>query len=251
MKKLLQILSVLLIIATTAFGQQRTITGTVTNKEDGTPVPGVSVKVAGTKVSTQTGPDGKFTITGVAGQTLQLTSLGFTAQTITLGTSNVVRVQLATESNALTEVIVVAYGTTTKGAFTGAASKVGADDIKDRPVTNLNSALSGAAPGVQVNAGSGQPGAGPSVRIRGFGSYSASNDPLYIVDGIQYPGSIANINVDDIESISILKDAASSALYGSSAANGVVLVTTKKGKQGKETLSVRALQGITSRGISE
>jgi len=251
MKKLLQILSVMLLFAGTAFAQQRTITGTVTNKEDGTPIPGVSVKLVGTRISTQAGADGKFTITGAAGQSLQITSVGYTAQTIAIGASNVVRVQLQTESNALTEVIVVAYGTTTKGAFTGAASKVGADDIKDRGVSNLNSALSGAAPGVQVNAGSGQPGSGPSVRIRGFGSISASNDPLYIVDGIQYSGNISNINVDDIESISILKDAASSSLYGSSAANGVVLVTTKKGRQGKEQLTIRAIQGVTSRGIPE
>ncbi|RZK65713.1 MAG: SusC/RagA family TonB-linked outer membrane protein, partial [Pedobacter sp.] len=124
-------------------------------------------------------------------------------------------------------------------------------DIAQRPVTNLNSALAGAAPGVQVNAGNGQPGSGPTIRVRGFGSISASNDPLYIVDGIQYSGNISNISVDDIETISLLKDAASSALYGSSAGNGVVLITTKKGRKGKEQLDFRIIQGLTSRGIPE
>jgi len=251
MRKLLQSLFLLLFIAFTAIAQERTVTGTITSKEDGLPIPGVSVKVVGTKVGTTTGSDGKFTIRVNPNASLQIGSIGFTTQTITVGSSNSIRLALVSESTVLNDVIVVAYGTTTKGAFVGSAAKVGSEDLAQRPVTNLNSALAGAAPGVQVNAGSGQPGAGPTIRIRGFGSISASNDPLYIVDGIQYSGNISNINVDDIESISLLKDAASSALYGSSAANGVVLVTTKKGRQGKEQLNFRIMQGLTSRGIPE
>ncbi|RZJ20183.1 MAG: SusC/RagA family TonB-linked outer membrane protein, partial [Acinetobacter sp.] len=163
----------------------------------------------------------------------------------------IINISLESDSKVLNEVLVVGYGTTTKGAFTGSASNVKAADLANRTVTNLNNALAGAAPGIQVNAGSGQPGAGPSIRVRGFGSISASNDPLYVVDGVQYSGSISNINVDDIENISLLKDAASSALYGSSAANGVIIITTKKGRANQDKLSIKALQGVTSRGIPE
>ncbi|RZK65424.1 MAG: SusC/RagA family TonB-linked outer membrane protein, partial [Pedobacter sp.] len=163
----------------------------------------------------------------------------------------IINISLESDSKVLNEVLVVGYGTTTKGAFTGSASNVKAEDLALRPITNVNTALAGAAPGIQVNAGNGQPGSGPSVRIRGFGSISASNDPLYIVDGVQYSGNISNINVDDIENISLLKDAASSALYGSSAANGVIIITTKKGKLGEPKLTVRGVQGVVSRGIPE
>ncbi|KLT65270.1 hypothetical protein AB669_13100 [Pedobacter sp. BMA] len=169
-----------------------------------------------------------------------------------LGGSNTINLGLETDAKSLQEVVITeAYGTTTKGKSTGSISTVRAEDMAQRPVTNLNSALAGAAPGVQVNAGSGQPGSGPTIRVRGFGSISASNDPLYVVDGIQYSGNISNISVDDIESISLLKDAASSALYGSSAGNGVILITTKKGRKGKEQLDLRVIQGLTSRGIPE
>lgn len=242
---------VLVLIAFSAIAQERTVTGTITSKDDGLPIPGVSVKIVGTKVGTLTNSDGKFTIKVTPNATLQFGSVGFTTQTINIGNLSVIKVALVSESNVLNDVIVVAYGTTTKGAFVGSAAKVGSEDLAQRPVTNLNSALAGAAPGIQVNAGSGQPGAGPTIRVRGFGSISASNDPLYIVDGIQYSGDISNISVDDIESISLLKDASSTALYGSSGANGVILITTKKGRSGKEQLNFRVMQGLTSRGIPE
>ena len=253
MKKLLQSLFVLLFFAFNAIAQERTITGTVTSTEDGFPLPGVSIKALNSPATTTTGNDGKFSIRVTsATKSLQFSFVGFASKTISLTSSNSINVGLETDARTLQDVVITqAYGTTTKGKNTGSISTVGADDIAQRPVTNLNSALAGAAPGVQVNAGNGQPGSGPTIRVRGFGSISASNDPLYIVDGIQYSGNISNISVDDIETISLLKDAASSALYGSSAGNGVVLITTKKGRKGKEQLDFRIIQGLTSRGIPE
>lgn len=253
MKKLLQSLFVLLFVALNAMGQERTITGTVTSLEDASPIPGVSVKTPGSQSSTVTGNDGKFTLKiSLSTKSIQFSSIGFVTKNINITSSSIVNVGLDVDAKSLQEVVITtAYGTTTKGKNTGSISQVAAEDIAKRPVTNLNSALAGAAPGVQVNAGSGQPGSGPTIRVRGFGSISASNNPLYVVDGIQYSGDISNINVDDVESISLLKDAASSALYGSSAGNGVILITTKKGRKGKEQLDFRIIQGLTTRGIPE
>lgn len=240
-------------VAFGAMAQDRTINGVITSTEDGAPLPGVSVKAVGSQASSTTGSDGKFAIRVPSGtKSLQFSFIGYATRTIILGASNNLKISLETDARTLQDIVITqAYGTTTKGKNTGSISTVGAEDIAKRTVTNLNSALAGAAPGVQVNAGSGQPGSGPTIRVRGFGSISASNDPLYIVDGIQYSGNISNINVDDIESISLLKDAASSALYGSSAGNGVILITTKKGRKGKEQLDFRVIQGVTSRGIPE
>lgn len=240
-------------IAFTAVAQERTINGTVTSAEDGSPIPGVSVKAVGTPGSAVTGNDGKYTIRVTSStKSLTFSFIGFSSKTVALTASGIANVKLESDATNLQDVVInVAYGTTTKGKNTGSVSTVGGDKIAERPITNINSALAGAAPGVQLNAGSGQPGSGPTIRVRGFGSISASNDPLYIVDGIQYSGNIGNINADDVESISVLKDAASSALYGSSAGNGVILITTKKGRKGKEQLDFRVIQGITSRGIPE
>ncbi|WP_231490531.1 SusC/RagA family TonB-linked outer membrane protein [Pedobacter sp. Leaf170] len=253
MKKLLQSLFVLLFVAFNAMAQDRTITGTVTSTEDGNPIPGVSVKAVGAQTGAVTGNDGKYSLRiSSSTKSLQFTFIGYVTKTVALTSSNISNVSLDGDATNLQDVVInVAYGTTTKGKNTGSVSTVGGEKIAERPITNINSALAGAAPGVQLNAGSGQPGSGPTIRIRGFGSISASNDPLYIVDGIQYSGNISNISADDVESISVLKDAASSALYGSSAGNGVVLITTKKGRKGKEQLDFRVIQGVTSRGIPE
>jgi len=253
MKKLLQSLFVLLFFAFSAMAQDRTITGTVTSTEDGNPIPGVSVKAVGAQGVAVTGNDGKYSLRVTSStKSLQFTFIGYVTKTVALTSSNIANVKLDGDATNLQDVVInVAYGTTTKGKNTGSVSTVGSEKIAERPITNLNSALAGAAPGVQLNAGSGQPGSGPTIRVRGFGSISASNNPLYIVDGIQYSGDISNISADDVESISVLKDAASSALYGSSAGNGVILITTKKGRKGKEQLDFRIIQGVTSRGIPE
>lgn len=149
------------------------------------------------------------------------------------------------------EGIITTFGTAKRTSFTGSAGTLSPDKLQNRPITNLGQALSGAISGVQTTAGNGQPGSAPDIRIRGFGSISSGNDPLYVVDGIPYSGSIANLSPNDIESISVLKDASSTALYGARAANGVVVVTTKKGQKDRSTINVRYTRGISTRGLPE
>ncbi|WP_316840004.1 TonB-dependent receptor [Pedobacter gandavensis] len=220
--------------------------------ETGLPLGGASVKLKSGAKAVGTDAAGNFVLKGVErGAILVVSYLGYLPKEVK-ATENLGDIRLDQDAKVLGDVLInVAYGTSKKSAYTGAVATVDAKELEKKPVTNLLSALAGAAPGVQVNAGSGQPGSGPDIRIRGFGSINSSNSPLYIVDGIQYDGNIGNLNADDIENISILKDAASSALYGSSAANGVILITTKKGRANKEQLTVRALQGFTSRGVPE
>lgn len=252
MKKLLQSLFVLLFVAFNAMAQDRTISGTVTSADDGLPLPGVSVKAIGTPNVTITGKDGKYSIkTSVSAQSLQFSYLGFVTKIINLTASSLVNASLASDSQALSDVVVVAYGTQKKEALTGSVAQLSKADLEDRPLTNVNSALSGMAPGIQSTGGSGQPGSSGSIRIRGIGSINASSAPLYVVDGVPYDGSIANLNMNDVENVSVLKDASSSALYGSRAANGVVIITTSKGKKGKESLNLALSQGFSSRGIPE
>lgn len=144
--------------------------------------------------------------------------------------ASVMAQQDSTKTQEIEEVVVVAYGTQKKSTLTGANIQIGAKQIEDRPISNVLTALDGAGAGIQIAAGSGQPGDGPTIRIRGAGSFLASNSPLIVVDGIPFPGDLSSINPNDIESLNVLKDASSTSLYGSSAANGVILVTTKKGK---------------------
>ena len=149
------------------------------------------------------------------------------------------------------EVVVIAYGTAKKGSFTGAAAQIESKKIETRPIANVTQAIEGTNPGIQATSASGQPGSGQDIRIRGFGSVSASNSPLYVVDGVPYSGSIGNLNSQDIESISVLKDAASSALYGNKAANGVVMITTKRGSKSRSSVQFTTTQGLSTRSIPE
>ena len=152
---------------------------------------------------------------------------------------------------AMDEVVVIGYGTARRGSYTGSAAQIESKKIETRPITDVSQAIEGTNPGIQVTSASGQPGSGQSIRIRGFGSVSASNDPLYIVDGVPYALSISNLNPNDIESISILKDAASSAIYGNRAANGVVLITTKRGSRDRTSIQFTVSQGLSTRSIPE
>ncbi|WP_199120944.1 TonB-dependent receptor [Pedobacter sp. ASV28] len=254
MKKLLQSLFILLFVATTAMAQDRTITGTVTSKEDGLPLPGVSVKVKGSNAGTSTAANGRFSLV-VKGNVsaLEFSSLGYLSQTVNVGSSNSVNVSLVADSKALTEVIVTGYGVQQKREVTGSISQIKGDAFQDQPIQSFDKALQGRAAGVQVNSTSGQPGGGISVNIRGTATINGSTQPLYIVDGVQMNSggvsgqtsvnTLASINPNDIESIEILKDAASAAIYGSLAGNGVVLITTKKGKAGKSVIRASAQIG--------
>ena len=149
----------------------------------------------------------------------------------------------------LDEVMVVAYGTAKKSAFTGSASTIKSEKIAERTVSNVTNAMAGQVAGVQITQSNGQPGSSASIRIRGIGSMSASNAPLYVVDGVPYDGEISAINPQDIESMTVLKDAAANAIYGARGANGVVLITTKKGATGAAQITVDAKWGSNKRGV--
>jgi TonB-linked SusC/RagA family outer membrane protein len=223
------------------------ITGVVTSEEDGLPVVGASVLVKGTTVGTVTDMDGKFALNNVpsSAKTIVVSFIGM--QTQELGIKPVINVVLKSDSEQLEDVIVVAYGTAKKSTFTGSAAVVKSDKIEKRQVSNITNALSGTVAGVQTLSSNGQPGASSTVRIRGIGSINAGNDPLYVVDGIPFDGDISSINSQDIETMTVLKDAAAAALYGARGANGVIMVTTKKGKSGEARVTFDARWGGNSR----
>ncbi len=243
---------ILLFIATSAIAQNRTITGTVTSKQDGLPLPGVSVKVKGTTIGVSTGSNGKFSLNVPANAaSLEISSLGFTTQTIALGTGNVINAALEADSRDLNQVVVVGYGTQKKEAITGSVMSVSAKDIEKRPVTNVLSALEGMGTGLQISNSYGEPGSGPTIRIRGFTSVNGNQSPLIVLDNAIYSGSINDINPNDVESITVLKDATSATLYGSRGSNGVIVITTKKGKGAGASMTVTVNQGLYTRGIPE
>lgn len=227
--------------------QVRKITGTVLSKSDNSTVVGASVLIVGTNVGTITDLDGKFTITNVPANAkeVKISFIGMTTQTLPLRSN--MTVFLENDTQQLDEVIVVAYGTAKKSSFTGSASLVKSDKLETKPTTTITDALVGAVSGVEVSTANGQPGSEPNIYIRGIGSYGASNTPLIILDGMPYDNSISSLNPNDIESISVLKDAASSALYGARAANGVLMITTKKGSKEKMTVNLKFNQGITTK----
>ncbi len=251
-KRLNGILTLFLVfVVQLTFAQEKTVTGTVVSTADGMTLPGVNVIIQGTSTGTQTDFDGNYSINVSQGDQLVFSYLGFEPRTVRVGAGNVIDVSLEVDSQALDEVLVVAYGTVKKSAFTGSAGQIDASEIAERPITNVTQALQGQIAGVNTTTSSGQPGAGPSISIRGIGSFSASNDPLIILDGVQFDGALSSINSNDVENITVLKDAASTSLYGSRAANGVVMITTKTGRKDKEIFSLNVSQGFTSRGVDE
>ncbi|RZL02123.1 MAG: TonB-dependent receptor, partial [Pedobacter sp.] len=212
-----------------------------------------------TTVGTTTQTDGTYSLSVPSGGTvLVFKYLGYDTREATIGSGSEVNMTLSSSEQTLSEVMVVAYGTTKKDSYTGSAASIKPN--KDLPLTSFENALAGRTPGVQVTQSSGQAGATASIRIRGIGSMSASNEPLYVIDGVPVVSGnagqmsdytmasnniMSSLNPADIETITILKDAAASSLYGSRAANGVVIITTKKGKTGKPTITVRSSIGLT------
>lgn len=237
MKKLLQSLLILLFVASAAMAQERTITGTVTAKEDGLPIPGASVKVKGTDVGVSTGSNGSFSFKVPAKATiLQISSIGFLTQEIVIGSKTNFNISLQNDSKILSEVVVTGYGIQTKLSNTGAQSSVKGEVFANVPNGNLANTLQGKAPGLMVLGNSGKPGDAPFLRVRGTNSLTAGNAPLIIIDGIDAP-NLASINSNDIENVTLLKDPSSTAIYGSRAANGVLLITTRKGTSGEPKLT--------------
>jgi TonB-linked SusC/RagA family outer membrane protein len=234
----------------TSYAQDKSITGKVVG-DDGDGLPGVNITVKGSNRGTSSDAQGAFKLTVGANATLVFSSVGYNSQEVKVGNRTVINVTLTSAVSTLDEVVVTTFGTAKKSSFTGSSTKIGATALAVRPITNIGQALEGIGPGITTTSTSGQPGSSPAVRIRGFGSISSSNDPLYVVDGVPYSAGISNLNNDDIENITVLKDAASTALYGARAANGVVMVTTKKGSKGKNTINVKYTKGFNTRALPE
>ena len=259
LKFLFTCLSLLLVCGVT-FAQNISVRGQVTDGSTGEVVPFASIQLKGTMTGTSTDADGNYTISVPRNASLVVSSIGYVTQEVAVDGRGVVNVMLSPDREALEEAMVVAYGTARKGTYTGAASVVRSDEIRDMPTTSFENALNGKVAGLMITSSSGQAGAATEVRLRGIGSMNASKEPLYVIDGVpvssgdigqmsDYTYATNNImntlNPSDIESITVLKDAAASSLYGSRAANGVIMVTTKKGKAGRPTITFKASVGLT------
>jgi TonB-linked SusC/RagA family outer membrane protein len=223
--------------------QQITITGTVT--DNGEPMPGVNVLVKGTLTGTVTDVNGKYTIQAPDRNAVLVYSfIGYTTAEKTVGDQTTIDVALAEDTKQIEEVVVVAYGTQRKREVSGSMAQLSAEELGDLPVGQFAQKIQGRLPGVQITQNTGQPGKGMSFRIRGQASVNAGNSPLFVVDGFPITGDISNINPDEITSFTVLKDASATSLYGSRAANGVILVETKKGRPGRTQIDVNAYYGI-------
>lgn len=249
MKKLFMIMVTLMTLSWAVNAQTRSISGTVVDAANNEPLIGATVMPIGGGQGAATDVDGNFTISVPANvKTARVSYVGYKEQTVALQPG--MKVRLESSSTNLQDVVVVAYGTANKESLTGSVAVVGAGEIEDRPVTSVTTALEGNAPGVQVNNSVSYPGSSPDIRIRGFNSVNGSNAPLYVVDGVVYDGSISDINPADVESMSVLKDAASCALYGNRGANGVILITTKRAKNvGKVDVTLSINQGIYNKAL--
>ncbi len=223
------------------YAQQKTVTGVVSSQ--GEPLPGVNVVIAGTTNGTITDIMGNYSISVTSTDVLQFSFIGFDNQEVPVGDQVVININLVESTMALNEVVAIGFGKAKKGDLTSSITSVTGDDMKTMTVGNPTEALQGKAAGVQVVAGSGAPGAQPQVLIRGITSVSLSTDPLYVVDGVPMGNSINFLNTNEIESMQVLKDASASAIYGSRASNGVILITTKRGKEGKTTYSADVTYG--------
>nr|MBI1230589.1 SusC/RagA family TonB-linked outer membrane protein [Cytophagales bacterium] len=251
------LLAVIIIFSATSlvFSQSRIVRGLVTSAEDGGPIPGVTVFIRGTTQGTITDLDGQYELSVPADRNiLVFRFVGLQSQEIAVGNQATVNVVMAPELTALSEVVVTAYGDQTRREVTGAISSVRGEIFQDLPMQSFDRAMQGRVAGVQVTSTSGQPGGALTVQIRGVGSINAGTQPLYIVDGVQIAAgglsgqgsqnALATINPNDIESIEVFKDAAAASIYGAQASNGVVLITTKRGKQGKTNVRLSVQEGI-------
>lgn len=248
---------------------QTSVTGKVVASEDGEPVIGASIKVAGTNTGTVTDVDGNFSLNVPAGSKLEITYIGMNPQTVKASSN--MKIALTSDNKSLDEVIVTGYGNFKKSSFTGAAASMSTAKLSDVPSLSVEDKLSGNIPGVSISSFSGQPGAMNYIRIRGMGSINAGNDPLIVIDGTPvnsgnlsgfndgstgsgYNGSgtnaLSTLNSNDIESITVIKDAAAASLYGSRAANGVLVITTKSGSAGKTQVDFRSDWGFSNMAIN-
>ena len=248
MKKLFLLLTAVLMAVVCALAQTKVITGTVVSAADDEPLAGATVHPVGGGQGTATDIDGNFSLTvPTKVNELTVSYVGMVSRKVPVSSSKML-IKLEDSETSLDEVMVVAYGTAKKSAFTGSATVISNEAIEKTQVTNVLDALSGKVAGLQLSNASGAPGgSSPTIRIRGFSSLNAGNSPLVIVDGTPYTGDINTLNTNDIESMTVLKDAASNALYGARGANGVILITTKRAKLGEAKVTVDAKWGSNSR----
>lgn len=249
MKNIRLILTSLLLVlfSCSLMAQNIQVKGTVSDGSTKEPLPFVTIQLKGTTQGANSDDNGFYTMDVPSNATLIFSFVGYRPLEIAVNGKSVINVAMEPEAEMLEDLIVVAYGTAKKSSFTGSSSLVKSDKLDSKPITTVTNALVGAASGVQVSTSNGQPGSSPSVYIRGLGSISASNTPLIVLDGMPYDNSISSINPNDIESLTVLKDAASSALYGSRAANGVLMITTKKGNKERLRVNVKFNQGFTAK----
>lgn len=240
--RLILLTTAMLVLSLFGHAQQR-ITGRVTT-EAGAAISGASVEVKGTNTGTTTNNNGEFTITAARGATLVVTNIGYATQEIVVGDNLQLNFKLAAAARDMGEVVVVGYGSQRRRDVTGATVSVSEQALREVPVANLQQGLQGRAAGLEIQRTGTQPGAGAQIRIRGTRSISGNNEPLFILDGIPYDGSLNDINPDDVAAIDILKDASATAIYGSRGANGVIIITTKKGRNGDTRLSYNGYYGI-------
>lgn len=242
----------MLIVSSQLFAQNRTITGKV-NDDKGMGIPNASVSVKGTNIGTATSSNGTFSLNiPSTARTLVISSIGYDILELAIDNQSNYTASLVSNDQTMTSVVVtVPYGTIKRTAFTGSENTISAAQIQKQQVTSVTRALEGLVPGLMATNGGGAPGTGASVLLRGVGSVNANSAPLYVLNGAPYDGSISSISTDDIESITVLKDASAAALYGSRAANGVIMITTKKGRKGRSVVGATIRQGIMSRGIPE
>ncbi len=249
MRKLVTLFfNVLLFAVLQVNAQTKTVTGKVTDSKDGTPLAGVSITVKGA-AGTVTQPDGSFKIVvPTTAKSLTISSVGYTRQDFTISASGVVNAGLVREDSNLDEVVVIGYGTAKKKTdVSGSVVQVSGDRVQDRPTANVLDALQGQVPGLQVYTSSGEPSATPSVRLNGVGSLGASSTPYYIMDGVPIdPGTVLSLNPEDFESVTVLRDASATSIYGSRAANGVIYFTTKKGKANRSQISLNTQYGVSN-----
>ncbi|PST84997.1 SusC/RagA family TonB-linked outer membrane protein [Pedobacter yulinensis] len=248
MKKLLQSFFLLFFVAFTAVAQQKTVTGTVTAADDGLALPGVTVKIKGTTNVVQTNSEGRYSVRVAEGTDLEFSFIGYLTLTRRVGASSTLNVTLQLNSSELSDVVVTGYTQTSKARTVSSTSVVGGDQIRNIPQPSFTSRLQGQAPGVNVLSGTGQPGSNASIRIRGRNSIQGGTTPLYIVDGVAIDeATFSTINPNDFESITILKDAAGTALYGSRGGNGVVVIKTRRGTSGRVVIGYNVQGGVDVR----
>ena len=250
MTRLKLFLAVLLLtVSSVAFAQNITVTGTVKDSSTGEPVPFAAIQLKGTMTGGMTDADGLYSISVPADGVLIFSSVGYKDTEVAVASKALHDVMLAPDTEMIEETIVVAFGTATKESFTGSATVVKSSDIQKTQSSDVTRALEGMVAGVQMTTSSGSLGSSPSIMIRGVSSINAGTAPLYVVDGVPYSGDMNNLNSADIESMTVLKDAASNALYGARGANGVIMITTKKAKLGEAKVSVDAKWGLNTKAL--